>query len=131
MSPRKPAKPTIVLVEDDAFVAGMYVTKLLMGDYHVKLATDGQMGLTMIKEEKPDLVLLDLRLPKLSGWDILRKIKADPKTKNIPVMILTNVGQDADIEFGRTMGAVDYVIKAHHFPSEVMKKIDRYVKGME
>lgn len=121
--PSKRAKPKIVLVEDDTFLAGMYVTKLSLEHFDVTLATDGKQGLKTIQEVKPDLVLLDLRLPKLSGFEILEAIKKDPATKGIPVILLTNLSQRSDIERGLALGAVDFLIKAHFLPSEVIEKI--------
>lgn len=116
-------KPTIVLVEDDSFLAGMYVAKLELEDYSVKLATDGESGLQLIRKEKPDIVLLDVVLPGIDGFDVLKAVKKDPATKDIPILLLTNLGQRGDVQRGLSLGAVDYLIKAHFMPSEVIDKI--------
>jgi DNA-binding response OmpR family regulator len=122
---KKENKTKIVLVEDDAFLAGMYVTKLNLEGYDVHLASDGEKGLKLVKEELPGIILLDVILPKMSGFDVLKDLKADAKTKNIPVILLTNLGQRDDVKKGLDLGAVDYLIKAHFMPSEVVEKIKK------
>jgi len=120
-------KSKIVLIEDDAFLAGMYVTKLELEGYEVKLASDGEKGLKMVEEELPDLVLLDIVLPKVSGFEVLKQIKGSSRTKKIPVLLLTNLGQRDDVSKGLSLGATDYLIKAHFMPSEVVEKIKKLV----
>jgi len=124
---KKQGKPKVLLVEDDTFLSGMYVTKLGLENFAVSLASDGKLGLKMIKEELPDLILLDLILPKLSGFEILKEIKKEKKTKDIPVILLTNLGQKKDVEKGFALGANDYLIKAHFMPSEVVEKVKKMI----
>ncbi len=121
-------KPLILLVEDDTFLAGMYVTKLTMEHFQVELAGDGELGLAKAEELQPDLILLDILLPKMNGFDVLKQIKAQPQLKNIPVILLTNLGQKGDVAQGLDLGAADYLIKAHFMPSEVVDKIKRHLK---
>lgn len=121
-------RPSIVLVEDDAFIAGLYVAKLTRERYAVELATDGEMGLDLIRRVKPDLVLLDILLPKKNGWDVLVALKKDPLTKGIPVLILSNAGKRSDIENGLALGAVGYIVKVNHTPAEVVAKIDQILR---
>ncbi|MBI5467123.1 MAG: response regulator [Candidatus Kerfeldbacteria bacterium] len=128
MTPTK--KPALLLVEDDTFLAGMYVTKLTMEHFTVELATDGQAGLEKAKAMKPDLILLDVLLPKLNGFDVLKSLKANPATKSIPVILLTNLGQKSDVVEGLDLGAADYLIKAHFMPSEVVEKIKQHLAGI-
>lgn len=116
-------KPVILLVEDDTFLAGMYVTKLTMEHFQVELATDGAMGLAKAETVQPDLILLDILLPKMNGFDVLKRVKANPKLKDVPVILLTNLGQKSDVTQGFDLGAADYLIKAHFMPSEVVEKI--------
>lgn len=113
----------ILLVEDDQFLAKMYLTKLTMANYEVIIADNGETGLLKTQTEKPQLVLLDIMLPGIDGWQVLQKIKADKNLNNIPVILLTNLGQQAEIEKGLSLGAADYLIKAHFTPKEVLKKI--------
>lgn len=119
-------KPLVVLVEDDTFLAGMYVTKLTLEGFEVKLATDGQTGLKLITDERPHLVLLDLVLPKLDGLEVLKAVRADAKLKATPVMVITNLGDRETVEKALALGATDYIIKAHFLPSEVVAKVKRY-----
>jgi DNA-binding response OmpR family regulator len=125
--PKNESKTKIVLVEDDTFLAGMYVTKLNLEGFDVSLASDGEKGLKIAKEEKPAIILLDVILPKMSGFDVLKDLKEDPNTKNIPVILLTNLGQRDDVKKGLDLGAVDYLIKAHFMPSEVVEKIKKLI----
>lgn len=121
-------KPVILLAEDDTFLSGMYVTKLTMEHYTVELATDGAAALDKARELHPDLLLLDVLMPKMNGFDVLRQLKADPATASIPVILLTNLGQKSDVQEGLDLGAADYLIKAHFMPSEVVEKIKRLLQ---
>lgn len=121
----KNKKKKILLVEDDTFLSGMYVTKLNMEGFDVILASDGRQGLKMINEENPDLILLDIVLPKMDGFEILKEMKKKKKLKEIPVILLTNLGQKKDVEKGFSFGVKDYLIKAHFMPSEVVDKIKK------
>ncbi|MFH1366933.1 MAG: response regulator [Patescibacteria group bacterium] len=124
----KDRKARVMLVEDDTFLSGMYVKKLEMEDFEVLLASDGKQGLKMIQDQPPDLILLDIILPKMSGFDLLKEMKKDKKTKDIPVILLTNLGQKKDVEKGFALGAKDYLIKAHFMPSEVIDKVKNIIK---
>ena len=122
-----PKKKLILLVEDDEFLAELYATKLNLEDYEVALASDGEKGLKMIKELKPDLILLDIILPKMDGFEILKNIKTNKNLKKIPVILLTNLSQKDEVKKGLELGADDYLIKAHFMPSEVVKKIKQTI----
>ncbi|HOY56338.1 MAG TPA: response regulator [bacterium] len=119
---------TILLVEDDDFLLNMYRVKLELEDYKVLTASNGEAGLALIKDKKPDLVLLDIILPKLNGFEVLKVTQQDKNIKNIPVIILSNLGQKEDIKKGLKLGARDYLIKAHFLPSEVIEKIKKILK---
>ena len=84
---------------------------------------DGENGLAKLKKEKPTLVLLDIMMPKMNGFEVLKKIKADSSSKNIPVILLTNLGGEDDAKKGLEMGAVAYLIKSDYTPDEVIAKI--------
>jgi len=88
----------------------------------------GQKQLKKVKEEKYRIVLLDLVLPGVDGFEILKKIKEDPKTKGISVIILSNLGQQEEVERGLRLGAEDYLIKAHFTPDEIISKIQKILK---
>jgi DNA-binding response OmpR family regulator len=120
-------KIKILLIEDDPFLLSMYATKFELEGYEVASADDGEKGWQLSKETKPDIILLDILLPKMNGFEVLEKIKAEPKTKAIPVILLTNLNQRDEIERGLTLGADDYLIKAHFMPSEVVEKIKKVI----
>ncbi len=121
----KTKKPTILLIEDDSFLAQMYQTKLTLENYQVLVAGDGEKGLEMIRKHKPDLILLDIILPKLNGFDLMKQIRRNKILAPIPVILLTNLSQKEDVEKGLALGARDYLIKAHYMPSEVVAKIKK------
>ena len=112
-----------MIVEDDVFLAEIYQKKFEMEGYKVSTADNGEKGLADAKKKKPNIVLLDILLPKMDGFVVLNKLKADPETKDIPVILLTNLGQKEDVDKGLEQGAVDYLIKAHFKPSEVVDKV--------
>ena len=98
-----------------------------MEGYQVIVAMDGEVGLNYAKTKNPDLILLDILLPKMDGFSVLKEIKADEKSKNIPVILLTNLGQKDDVSKGLELGAVDYLIKAHFKPSETVGKVRKII----
>ncbi|MDP2736621.1 MAG: response regulator [bacterium] len=118
-------KIKILLVEDDSFLLGMYATKFEMEGFKVVMAEDGEKAIRLALKEAPDIILLDIILPKMNGFEVLRQLKASPGTANIPVILLTNLSQKDEIEQGLKMGAEDYLIKAHFMPSEVVDKIKK------
>lgn len=122
-------KPKVLVVEDDTFLAGMYLTKLSLEGFEVELASDGREGLKKAKEWLPDVILLDIVLPVMDGFGVLENVKKDSSTRDIPVMLLTNLGQRNDVERGLSSGAADYLIKAHFMPSEVIEKIKRLLRA--
>jgi len=118
----------ILLIEDDPFISDVYITNLRNSGFEVSLASDGKRGLELIKKEKINLILLDLLLPKIDGFAVLKKIKKEPSSKNIPVIILTNLGEKEDIEKGKKLGAIDYLVKISFTPKEVIEKINTYLE---
>ncbi|PJB99377.1 MAG: response regulator [Candidatus Nealsonbacteria bacterium CG_4_9_14_0_8_um_filter_35_12] len=114
---------TILIVEDDKFLRELIAQKLLKEGYNISEAIDGEEGIKKIKTEKPDLILLDLILPGVDGFEVLSRMKADEKLAEIPVIILSNLGQREEIERGLKLGANDYMIKAHFTPREIIDKI--------
>jgi DNA-binding response OmpR family regulator len=118
----------ILIVEDDKFLRELIVKKLVKEGYEISEAVDGEEGVKKIKEEKPDLVLLDLILPGIDGFEVLSRTKEDPALSQIPVIILSNLGQKEDVERGLGLGAIDYLIKAHFTPGEIIEKIRAILK---
>ena len=119
---------TILIIEDDKFLRELIVKKLIKEGYKISEAVDGEEGTKKVKEEKPDLVLLDLILPGIDGFEVLARIKEDPSLSSMPVMVISNLGQKEDVEKALKMGAVDYLIKAHHTPPEIIEKIKAILK---
>ncbi|TFG35456.1 MAG: response regulator [Parcubacteria group bacterium] len=113
----------ILLVEDDSFLIDIYTTKLKESGFSVEVAPEGDEAIRKVKEEEFDLVLLDIVLPKIDGWDILKQIKAESKLKDLKVIIISNLSQKEEVEKGMNLGAEKYLIKAHYTPSEVAKEI--------
>lgn len=113
----------ILLVEDDKMLADMYITKFSKEGLQVMRAEDGAKGLEMAKKEKPDLILLDIIMPKLDGFAVLKEIKQSNDMPNTHILLLTNLGQSEDVEKGRQLGADDYFIKANHTPAEIVEKV--------
>jgi len=120
-------KTKIALVEDDRFLSRMYKTKLEMENFEVHSAADGKTGLELIQKELPDVLLLDIILPEMEGWDIIKQMKKDPETKDIPIIILSNLGSDEDVAKAKLYGVTDYLVKAHFIPREVIAKIKKYL----
>lgn len=117
----------ILLVEDEKTLSEMYQTKLEREKFEVISVQDGGEVLEKVKSEKPDLILLDIILPKTNGFDILSEIKSDSKLKKIPVIMLTNLGQEEDIKKGKELGAKDYIVKANSTPAQIVDKIKKLI----
>ena len=119
---------TILIIEDDKFLRELIAQKLIKEGYGVSEAVDGEEGIKKVKEEKPDLVLLDLILPGIDGFEVLSRMREESALTSIPVIILSNLGQKEDVEKGLKLGAVDYLIKAHFTPGEIIDKIRAALK---
>lgn len=113
----------VLIIEDDKFLRELIAQKLLRDNYDIAEAVDGESGIKNAKDQNPDVILLDLILPGIDGFEVLGRIKADSSLSQIPVIILSNLGQKEDIERGLKMGAADYLIKAHFTPGEIISKI--------
>ncbi|MBP9761133.1 MAG: response regulator [Candidatus Magasanikbacteria bacterium] len=118
----------VLLVEDDAFLANIYKTKFEMEGFKVRVAENGELGLKEAKKKVPDIILLDILLPKMDGFTVLEHLKEDDELKNTPVILLTNLGQKDDVEKGLALGAADYLIKAHFKPSETVEKVKKVLE---
>ena len=115
-------------MEDDSFVIDIYQTKLGQSGYEVVGAVNGLEALKRMEEGSFDLVLLDIIMPYMDGLEVLKKIKADEKNKNLPIILLTNLSQKEEVDKGLVLGANDYLIKSHFTPSEVLEKIKTYLE---
>lgn len=118
----------ILLVEDDPFLIEIYSTKLKEVGFLVDVAADGKTALQAMQEKAPDLLVLDIVLPNLDGWEILRTMQKDEKMRKIKVLVLSNLSQKEEVQKGLELGAVKYLIKAHHTPGEVVAEITNLLK---
>ena len=114
----------VLIIEDDGFIASLITGTLKRADFETNLAIDGEGALKKLETEIPDIILLDLILPGIGGFEILEKIKREDKTKKIPVIILSNLGSQEEIKKGLKSGADAYLVKANILPEDVVKKIE-------
>jgi len=121
-------KVKVLLVEDDPRVRQLYELVLTMEEYDVVCAVNGEEGLQKAEEESPDLIFLDLRIPKISGLDLLSMLRNNPKTKDIPVVILSNYDDEATISKGLELGAREYIIKSRITPKDLPTKVEEYTR---
>lgn len=116
-------KIKVLIIEDDSYISDMYRIKLESENFEVVVAEDGVAGIKQLEKYRPDVILLDVVMPKVDGFSVLKSIKSTDEIKNIPVVMLTNLGQKDNVERGFELGASGYIIKAHFTPSEVVKKV--------
>lgn len=119
----------ILITEDDPLMSRMYQRIFSFEGYEVIMASDGQDGLDKIRETSPTLVLLDVMMPKMNGFEVLEKLKSDPATKNIPVVMLTNLSSEQDAENALLKGAVKYIVKSEHDPKQVADIVKEIIAG--
>src|SRR3989344_523003 len=119
----------ILIVEDDKFLRDLIQQKLNKEGFLTVTAVDGEEGVRVAQAESPHLVLLDLILPGIDGFEVLKKLKEDKKTSYIPVIVLSNLGQKEDMERTLKGGAEDFMVKAHFTPSEIVTKIRATLKA--
>lgn len=113
----------ILIIEDERMLAEMYSTKFEMEGYSVDRAYDGAEGLAKAKSKKPDVILLDIIMPKIDGFAVLKELRKDAALEQVPIVLLTNLGQDDDVKKGKELGATDYLVKSNHTPADVVMKV--------
>ena len=118
----------VLVIEDDPFLSKAYKIKFDHEGITTAFALDGESGLAKVKELKPQLILLDIMLPKKNGFDLLADKNKDPSIKDIPTIILSNLGQEDDMTRGKALGAVDYVVKTSMKIQDVVVKVRQYIK---
>jgi len=114
---------TVLLVDDDLTLREMYEERLKVEGFKIIQATNGEEALAKAHEDKPNIILLDIMMPKVNGFDVLKQLKANPELKEIPVIVLTALIQDVDRVQGKKLGAADYIVKSETMPGEVIAKI--------
>jgi len=115
----------VLLIEDDDAAAEMYRLRLVADGYSVVVANDGEQGLAMARAESPDFIYLDLRLPKIDGFEVLERLRGDVQTASIPVIILSNFGEPELRERGLKLGALEFLVKADTTPSHLSDTVER------
>jgi len=119
----------VLIVEDEDFLVRALKDNLVSEGYTVSVATDGEATFEELRKGKPSLILLDLLLPKKNGFDVLADIRSNPEWQHIPVVILSNLGEDSEIKRALELGANDYFVKSQHPIQEVMGKVREYLQG--
>ncbi len=115
--------PHILLIDDDGFLASIYADRLCAEGFEVSLATNGEDGFKAAVKDHPDAIVLDLLMPRMDGFETLERLKTEPSTKDIPVLVLTNVGEREDVARCLKLGAAGYLIKAHTLPHEAVNRL--------
>jgi len=118
----------VLFVEDDPSVAQMYKLKLELDGYDVVVAPDGEKALELARSDRPDIVFLDIRLPKLDGFGVLEALRNEPKTERLPVVILSNYSERELIDRGLRLGALDYLIKTQTTPAHLSSGLEKWLK---
>lgn len=119
----------VLIVEDEDFLVRALKDNLVSEGHSVAVAMDGEVAFDELKKKKPNLILLDLLLPKKNGFDVLKEIRQSPEWQLIPVVILSNLGEDSEIKRALELGANDYFVKSQHPIQEVVEKVREYLEG--
>ncbi len=125
---KKLKKMKILLIEDEEMLASMYETKFKNDGFEIDLSHDGEEGLAKAESTEYDVILLDVILPKLDGFSVLKKLREGKKNKKTPVFLLTNLGQEEDMKKGKEMGASGYLVKANFTPAQIISQIKEFFK---
>ena len=125
---QKPSnKKTVLIIEDELFLVQAYKIKFEKEGVNILVANDGKAALEFLAKDPPDVVLLDLLLPGVSGFEVLEAMRKNEKWKTVPVIILTNMGQPQDMERGKALGVSDYIIKANTKINDIVEKVKKYL----
>ncbi len=116
----------VLIVEDEVSLAEMLGEQLKSENFEVNIAHDGEAGLAAAEQYRPDIILLDLIMPRKNGLEVLADLKANEELKSIPVIVLSNLDGDINIQNAIALGAADYIVKAHFNPQEIVEKIKKY-----
>lgn len=121
----------ILLIEDDSLISRLYQKAFSFDLYEVEVASDGEEGFDKIKLFKPDLILMDFMMPKMNGLELLEKVKKEEGIKKIPVIMLTNIKNDKNIDTAIKLGAVKYIVKGDQPPSEVVAMVEETLSSLQ
>lgn len=118
----------ILFIEDDPLIVKIYTTRLTADGYEVFSAENGEDGLKVAEEVMPDLIVLDIMMPKLDGFAVLTQLRQNEKTKDIPVLVYSNLAQEEEMKRAKTLGATEFIVKANLSPTEMVEKIKQYLQ---
>ena len=118
----------ILFIEDDPLIVKIYSTRLTHDGYQVISAEDGQDGLRLAESENPDLIILDIMMPRVDGFGVLTSLRQNPNLKDRPILVYSNLAQEGEEERARSLGATEFIIKANLSPTEMVEKIKQYLK---
>lgn len=119
----------ILIIEDDRYISKMYQLKLSLDGFDVQIAENGRIGVDKVKEFKPDIILTDILMPELDGFEVIKAVKAEEESKSTPILIMSNLGQEDHIQKGLELGALGYIVKSQYTPSKVVDKIKEILAG--
>ena len=122
-----PKKPLILLIEDDSLLIKMYKAKFIAEGFEVIIASEGESGLKMALENPVSFIILDVMMPKLSGLEVLEKLRQNPKGKIIPVIVLSNLDQEEKSKKAIQLGAKEFLVKANFTPAQIVEKVRKYL----
>jgi len=121
-------KVLLLVVEDEEAIAQMYSDRFKMAGFDVDVAHEGEEAINKMATEHPNVVLMDILMPGLSGTEAVERAKANPATRNIPIVMLTNYAESVDLQNALKLGATDYIIKSESSPEQVVEKIQRILE---
>jgi len=122
-------KKSILLVEDDPFLIDIYSQKFKKSGFDIKIAENASKLFQLLEEEVPEVILLDIVLPQMDGWSILKKIRANKDWDKCQIIVFSNLSQKEEIEKGMALGANQYLVKSQHTPLEVVSKVEKMLKN--
>ena len=117
----------ILIIEDEEIMYGLLERKLNGEGYDARVAKDGVEGMEMLKQEKPDLILLDIVMPRMGGFEVMAELKKDEELSKIPVVIISNSGQPVELDKAKELGVKDWLIKTEFDPQEVIEKVKKQI----
>ena len=126
---KQSTKQTILLIEDDPLLIDIYSTKFKESGFEVQVADSGEKALSLLSKVSPSLIVMDIVLPHIDGWELLAVAQKQENLKNTKIIVLSNLGQKEEIEKGISLGADRYLIKAHFTPSQVVKEVRELLQG--
>ena len=117
----------ILFIEDDPLIIKIYTTRLTADGYQVLSAENGADGITLAEKELPDLIVLDIMMPKVDGFGVLQKLRSHPQLKDKPILVYSNLAQEEELNRARQLGATEFIVKANLSPTEMVAKIKQYL----